>query len=72
MIDLDLLKARVREAVAGEPENDWPAKSLAVLSEAGCLGHAVAQEHGGAGVAPIDQIRTYEVVALGNALAELL
>lgn len=63
MINFDLLQARLREAVAGERENDWPAKSLAVLGEAGCWGHAVAKAHGGAGVAPIDQIRTYEVVA---------
>ncbi|MCH7884305.1 MAG: acyl-CoA/acyl-ACP dehydrogenase [Planctomycetes bacterium] len=63
MIDFELLQARLREAVAGERENDWPAKSLAVLAEAGCWGHAVAKAHGGAGVAPIDQLRTYEVVA---------
>ena len=63
MIDFDSLRARLRQAVAGERENDWPVKSLAVLAEAGCWGHAVAKAHGGVGVTPIDQLRTYEVVA---------
>ncbi|MCH7995682.1 MAG: acyl-CoA dehydrogenase, partial [Planctomycetes bacterium] len=58
MIDFDSLRARLREAVAGERENDWPVKSLAVLAEAGCWGHAVAKAHGGVGVTPIDQLRT--------------
>lgn len=60
---VEALTDRLRDHSKAQPEDEWPADRLRLLSDAGVLGWTVPASYGGSEISHLDLIRGYERLA---------